>query len=356
MSENLVIVAAAGSRKTQYVVESALAIENDRALVITFTEKNQREILDRITAKSAFVPRNISVVGWFHFLINDCAKPYQRLLTNRPLAISGLNFVKRKNSRFISRKNIEKYFFDSDGNLLRDRVSDFVCLLESKAKGAIMRRLSSCYSHIFIDEFQDLAGYDLDVIELLMKSNLSLTLVGDPRQRILRTNLGSKNSKYNKPQGLVNWLEEREGSNLRVEERCDCYRSNQAICDYADALFPTFTRTKSQVSSPTDEEIGVFPVRKSQALDYYHKFRPTVIRDTKRTDTCGLPAMNVGIAKGQTFSRVLLFPPKTWLPFFKNRDPLTLKAPERLYVALTRASHSVAFVVADKDFSKFHKQ
>lgn len=55
--------------------------------------------------------------------------------------------------------------------------------------------------------------------------------------------------------------------------------------------------------------------------------------------------MNIGVAKGSTFDRVLIFPTHPMLKYLDGGDPSELKAPERLYVAATRARHSVAFVV-----------
>jgi DNA helicase II / ATP-dependent DNA helicase PcrA len=63
----------------------------------------------------------------------------------------------------------------------------------------------------------------------------------------------------------------------------------------------------------------------------------------------GLPAMNIGVSKGSTFDRVLIFPTKPMLKYIKSKDLAALPAPERLYVAVTRARYSVAFVVSPKD-------
>jgi len=57
--------------------------------------------------------------------------------------------------------------------------------------------------------------------------------------------------------------------------------------------------------------------------------------------------MNIGVAKGSTFDRVLLFPTNPILRYLEDRDETKLKAPERLYVAVTRARFSVAFVTPD---------
>jgi hypothetical protein len=55
--------------------------------------------------------------------------------------------------------------------------------------------------------------------------------------------------------------------------------------------------------------------------------------------------MNFGISKGSTFDRVLIFPTTPMRQYLEHRDPSKLKRPESLYVAVTRARYSVAFVV-----------
>lgn len=55
--------------------------------------------------------------------------------------------------------------------------------------------------------------------------------------------------------------------------------------------------------------------------------------------------MNFGVAKGSTFERILIFPTEPMLNYLKDREPKALKSPEDLYVAVTRARFSVAFVV-----------
>ena len=59
--------------------------------------------------------------------------------------------------------------------------------------------------------------------------------------------------------------------------------------------------------------------------------------------------MNIGVSKGSTFDRVLIFPTKPMLQYIKSGNPDVLAAREHLYVAVTRARHSVAFVVSRKD-------
>ena len=48
---------------------------------------------------------------------------------------------------------------------------------------------------MFVDEMQDLAGYDLALLEKLFGSALPVTAVGDPRQGTYSTNNSAKKIK-----------------------------------------------------------------------------------------------------------------------------------------------------------------
>ncbi len=343
-NENIVILAAAGSRKTEQVVELALAVPDGSVLITTYTNENQRHIISRIEQKAGVIPSHIMVMGWFSFLISQCAKPYQRALTGEPLHIKGLNFKGCRN-RYTKKCDL-RYFLDSNSDIYRDGVSEFVVALNEKTQGAVVKRLEKIFKHLYIDEVQDLVGYDLEILDLLFQSTIKITLVGDPRQHTLSTNIGPKNKKY-RGAGLADWVVKR--SNICTLETRDCsYRCNQAICDFADAIYPNMPRTKSVDVALTGHD-GIFTIAWDDVEGYVKEHRPvTVLRHDKNTDTKGLPAMNIGVAKGSTFDRVMIFPTKPMLRYLKDRDETKLKASERLYVAVTRARFSVAFVLPNK--------
>lgn len=341
MAENRAVIAAAGSRKTAQIIEEAISVRSGRVLITTYTNENQQQLIRRIEEKLGAVPANITVMGWFTFLIGQCAKPFQRTITGAPLMISGLNFVGKRHK--FARKDTIAYFLDRSGAMYRDGVASFVIDLNQKTGGAVVDRLERIYSHIYIDEVQDLVGYDLDVLDLLLRSRIKLTTVGDPRQHTLATNICTRNKKY-RGDKILDWFEERR-SICHLETRTNSYRCNQAVCDFADALYPHMTPTSS-IGVPTTGHDGIFMITSTDSRKYCEKYNPvTVLRHDKNTDTLGLPAMNIGVSKGSTFDRVMIFPTQPMLGYLKNRDVTKLKAPERLYVAVTRARHSVAFVI-----------
>lgn len=79
-----------------------------------------------------------------------------------------------------------------------------------------------------------------DIELLLMKAlaeAISVIAVGDPRQATYVTNNSSKNKGVSRSH-ITTWLAEKEKEGLiRIEERKESWRSNQAICDFADALY-----------------------------------------------------------------------------------------------------------------------
>lgn len=151
-----------------------------------------------------------------------------------PFGVAGLNFGGSPPD-FTSRAKLE-YYLDRRGNIYARNLADLVVGLNKDSDGAVMERLGRIYDAILIDEVQDLVGWDLEVLDLLLDADVNLLMVGDPRQHTYATSRSSKNRKY-RGAGFADWLEERK-ERCRTELRVESYRCNQALCDFADAIFP----------------------------------------------------------------------------------------------------------------------
>ena len=129
-----------------------------------------------------------------------------------------------------------------------------------------------------------------------------------------------------------------------ITEHSYSHRSNQAICDFADSLYPNMPKTESKNIKVTYHD-GVYIVSNDKLDSYIKKYAPIVLRDSIRSNTMGYPAMNFGLAKGQSFDRVLIFPTHPMREYLEKGNPRKLKEKSRskLYVAITRARYSVAF-------------
>lgn len=342
---NLAVIAAAGSGKTEYIIGSALGVPAQRVLITTYTRHNCDQIVSRIQRAEGCVPHYASVQGWFSFLINQAARPYQSSVTGQIDFAKALN-LKANRPPGIARAHWRNYYFDPNGDFRPEGVSEFVCRANQATGGLVIQRLEALYDQIYIDEFQDLAGYDLEFLELLFASKILVTVVGDPRQHTYSTNRSRKNKQY-QGHAMLDWLQQRAGT-CRVEHRTESWRCNQAICDWADALYPELPKTISRNQARTGHDEVVLLARDDVPV-YIEKFNPTILRWNRTSDTLGLPAMNIGVSKGSTFDRVLIFPTKPMLDYIKSGNPDTLGSREHLYVAVTRARHSVAFVVSRKE-------
>lgn len=179
---NRAIIASAGSGKTTNIVEQALLLLEKRVLITTYTNENLEQINSYLIQKNGYVPDNITVLSWYSFLLQDGVRPYQNLVTQKGRANSILFDELPDSSKFTKKSNVDRYFMTGGNNIYRDRVADFVCSIDDASNGLVIKRLEQMYDYIFVDEIQDLAGYDLNILEKLLSSSISILAVGDPRQ------------------------------------------------------------------------------------------------------------------------------------------------------------------------------
>ncbi|MCB0792251.1 MAG: AAA family ATPase [Flavobacteriales bacterium] len=352
-SSNQVVFAAAGSGKTASLVSSLVADQGRRVLVLSYTQENVSEIRSRVVRQLGFVPAHVTIQGWFTFLLKDGVRPYQNYLYNGP-RIESMQFDAPKENWFktIPKSNTSRYYFTSTGKIYRDRMSDFIVEVNRISGGRVINRICQIYDAIYIDEIQDLTGWDLDVLDLLIDADVDLVMTGDVRQAILSTTNSTKHPKY-RGAGIVKYFVERERKGrCTLGTRSESYRCKQSICDFADALFPELRQPTTSLNKESADHEGVFLVKPEQVPEYVASVRPQVLRYSKDADVFGNHALNIGVAKGQTFDHVLIFLQGTGQAYLATgRLTKTVKGVvkpafhiPKLYVAVTRARFSVAFV------------
>ncbi len=359
---NRLVIASAGSGKTNLIVRSAIedAKAGRRVLITTFTEACEQEIRAKITQHNGCVPAQIDVVTWFSFLIRHGVKPFQGCLFDFDikgmLLVSGKSGLKYQGKSFPvywGEGDFEKFYFTDDKRVYSDKLAQLVVRLEMESKGLVFNRISRCYEKIYVDEIQDFAGYDLEILDAIFKQPSDVLLVGDPRQATYSTNNSRKNKKYIKSDIVNFFLDEKleievDDTSLQVNYRC-----TPAICEYSNKLFPHMLPAVSGNNEITGHD-GVFLVSKEKIQDYLKSFQPVQLRDTIKTSTDpGYASMNFGKSKGLTLDRVLIYasgPMVAWMS--DNSVELTQAARSKFYVALTRAKSSVGIVVSKADLKK----
>lgn len=348
MPSNSVILAAAGSRKTTSVVSMAVTDPSKRTLIVTYTIENLATIRSYFIADHGMVPPHITLQSWYSFLLQEGARPYQNTLYSDQ-RIEGIFFGVR-NLQFRPPKSNPKFYYLTAGHLLyKDHLSEFVHEANIKANGSVISRLERMYDKLYIDEIQDMSGYDWEFIQQLLQSKVEICCVGDPRQATYSTSNHHKNSMYKGGKCKEVFKAWEKKGFCTILEWTDCYRSNQTICDHADKVFPSYAATTSKFLGSSDHD-GVFKLKASEVQAYFDQFNPVILRNRIDSNTMNLPAANIGLNKGKTFDRVLIFPTQPILKYLLTGNEMELKDQSKssLYVAITRARYSVAYVVEDK--------
>jgi len=351
---NKLIIAAAGSWKTTFIINEALS-KKESVLITTFTEANEEEIRKKIIEVNKFIPDNITIQTWFSFLIKHWVKPYQWWIYDNKinwLLLVDTQSWKKAISKsgfpiFFKEEETNKHYFTKDWRIFSDKLSKFVIKMDRIHKWEVINRLSRIYKNIFIDEVQDLAWNDLDLLKLLFNSNSNILLVWDPRQVTYLTHNERKYWKY-KNWKIIDFIENECKKDICIIDSKSfnySYRNNLEICNFSSKLYPEYLVCNTKQSRKTRHE-WIFLVKESDINDYILKYNPQILRYSKAIH----PELNYGISKWLWFDRVLIYPTqKIWKYLINwNLEEIKTIIP-KFYVAITRAKFSVWIVINYKE-------
>jgi DNA helicase-2/ATP-dependent DNA helicase PcrA len=353
---NKLIIAGAGSGKTTQLIQESLKIKDEQILISTYTEANANEIKNKFIKENGCVPPNITILTWFSLLIKHGVKPYQSVLFEDK--VKGMILVSQQSAfRFKTKqgfpiywgeKDFHKHYFTKETKIYSDKLSKLVCKINAKSEGKVIDRLVSIFPTVFIDECQDLAGYDLDILKLFSTNTKNLILVCDPRQVTYLTHNESKYKKYRN--GLIEDFLRIECKkidfNIDVKTLSHSYRCNQLICNYSNKLYSEIIPCDSKQNEVTEHD-GVFLVDKKDITRYLEKFLPIQLRwnISNRSVNLNFEVYNFGQSKGLTFNRVLIYPTEKMLDWMQDhKNELNIETRAKFYVGITRARFSVGIV------------
>lgn len=352
------VIAAAGSGKTTFLVREALKITDEKVLITTFTDANESEIRKKFIELNGCLPPNVTVQTWFSFLIQHGIKPYQSviydgeikglLLVNKQ---SGVKYNFRGKPVYYKESELPHHYFSKSMQIYSDKISKFVCRANEQVGGLVISRISRIYPNIFIDEVQDLAGYDLEIVKMLLSSSSKILIVGDPRQVTYHTHDEAKYKKYSEGKIEDFVLEQCKGCQIEIDKKSlnKTFRNEEKICKLANSIFPQFEPCDFEPKNETGHN-GVFLVDSVDVDSYLEKYHPVQLRDKiSVVVNSQYPSMNFGESKGLTFERVLIYPTKPMLNWlFDHTKEFPVQSKSKLYVAITRAVYSVGIVFDNK--------
>ena len=354
---NKLLIAAAGAGKTTFIISEAMKQSNSNVLITTFTQANENAIREKMIKQYGCIPAGITIQTWFSFLIEHGVKPFQfwdkRVMGMQLVSTqSALRYrTQSKNPVYWSESDTDKHYFNNEMDVYSDKLSKLVIRCNENSSGAVIERLQKIYNYLFVDEIQDMAGYDLELLKIFLQSDITLIMVGDPRQTVYLTHHERKYSKY--ADGKIRDFIENECK--KVVCKIDditlnvSHRNVASICDFSSQLFPDYVPCKS-LTARCNKHNGLFFVKKRDVQAYYRLYHPMQLRYDKKTKLMisSIDGLNFGESKGIEFDHVLIYPTKNMLAWIiDHKTDLSATTRAKLYVAITRSRYSVAIMVDD---------
>lgn len=376
---NDVIFAAAGNGKTYNICNEAIKLAsetNKLILLVSYTNEGVHS-LEKEYRKQNFgvLDKNVIIKTWYSFLLSELIKPYQCLLKIKKKQYKNEydfaipeNHIKsiafyQDEERPLWYKNVHiQYYLNSAQDIRKDSVSHLAvrCIEDSKDKA--IERLEAIYSHIFFDELQDYAGWDLEIFLRLFSSEIQIRCVGDYKQATFRTNNSPKYKQYRDERIKDFFLVQSNNGVCELSYSNTTRRFNQEICDFVNTIFNDKESTICPYQDcmyPQVEHTGVYMIDNQYIEQYCQLYNPTILRydrNSKIKFNHSCQVFNYGNSKGATFERTIIVPVGTVLPFIKEQKNITSnQTRSKFFVACTRAKHSIVFAVDNPKTSSFFK-
>lgn len=335
------MLAVAGSGKTTFLINQLNL--NKRFLLVTYTRNNYEHLCRSITKKFGFFPDNIKVLKYFQFLYSFCFKPYCGL----EMKAKGICFdIPPERTRY--HRGADVFYKTNAGRMYSNRIA-YYCITNSV--DYIKERLDKYYDFFFIDEVQDLAGHDYNLLLSIIPNRCESLFVGDFYQHTYETsNDGNVNhglyDVYNRY--LKKWTD--AGVMVDTETLSKTHRCSAEVCSFVNSI--------GIVIESTGEASGhVFILNREEDVDAIITNGRITKLFLEKSNQFRCASMNWGASKGiDSFDDVCVVLNKTTQALLEKGklNELNPKTKNKLYVACTRA-HRHLFIVSYKFLEKYKK-
>lgn len=336
------MLAVAGSGKTTFLI-SQLNL-NQRFLLVTYTKNNYEHLRHSVLKKFGFFPENIKVLKYFQFLYSFCFKPFCGL----DMKARGICFdYPDEQTRY--HPGTEAYYKTKAGRLFSNRIAHFC---KNHCVDGIKDRLDKYYDFFFIDEIQDIAGYDFNLLLSIIPNKCNILFVGDFFQHTYDTsNDGNVNKNlYN---DYNTYLKRWKNTGVFIDKNSlsKTHRCCEEICAFVGKM-------GISIKSTGEAQGHVFFLNNEQEVDAIVKDDriPKLFLDNSTNYRCA--SMNWGASKGiNAFIDVCVVLNKTTQLLFQKGKlaDLNSKTKNKLYVACTRA-HRNLYITSYQFLEKYKKE
>ncbi len=334
-----VILAVAGAGKTSYLVNE-LDLER-RTLIVTYTNNNYENVRARVARKFSYIPNNIVMFSYFGFLHSFCYMPFLQMAQNT----KGINFRSLPHRFAVGRAR----YVDGRGQLYSNRIAKF--LGEQGVIPELKARLEKYFDRFYLDEIQDIAGNDFNLLAELVNAGPDVTFVGDYYQHTFDTSRDGSVNK-NLHSDYVKYKERCEGIGLVVQDALlnKSYRCSKSVCAFITEHLGI------EILSHRNDETAIALVDDQISADRIFENDEIVKLFYKESNKYSCHSANWGAVKGiDGYNHVCVVLNGESHKAYKKGTLSSLKPQTRnkLYVAITRA-HGDLYFVPEKLYSK-HK-
>lgn len=336
------ILAVAGSGKTTKIINSIN--EFDEALLITYTNNNAKQLMNRLMDRFGYLPSNIAIYTYFSFLYSFCFKPLREMEN-----VQGIDYY-NKAPKYVKQSDPNYYINPNTRKMYYYRLSKYC---KKELLDEIKQRIEKYFEYLYIDEVQDLAGNDFNFIINLVKClNIDVLMVGDFYQYTYSTS-NDGNVNKNLHNGFDKYVEIFINNKINIDlnalsKSCRC---TKIICDYVkDNLGINIESNKSDITS-------IYEIVNENKLDEVLGNDNIVKLFYKDSNKYKLKADNWGNVKGITYENdiCVVLNKETYSKYKNNRlIELSQLTKNKLYVALTRTTKNV-YLVEEAKLTRYKK-
>ena len=329
-----VIFAVAGSGKTTHII-SKLTLDR-RFLILTYTTNNIDTLRSSIIRKFGYFPENIKLQSYFVFLHSFCFKP----LLAYCVKSKGINWKQPPEFTLRLKRTNAKFYLDTNNRLYHNRIAK-LCEIQNVLSD-INNRIEKYFDCLFIDEIQDFAGHDFNLLKSIAKANCEILFVGDFYQHTFDTsNDGNVNSGIFNDYNSYKKLFQDMGLTVDTKILRESFRCSQTVCNFIqNSIGISISAKTNRVSDlkiiDSQSEADIIINDNSIAKLFY--------RENYKYDC---HSQNWGSSKGiNHFNDVCVVLNKTTKQAFDKQQLSTLKSQtkNKLYVACSRANNHLYFV------------
>lgn len=341
--DKTLILAVAGAGKTTEIINNVK--KDDKTLIITYTENNYNILKNNIIKKFKGIPDNIKIYTYFTFVYRFCFLPLKK-----GFKVKGLDFNSNPN-KYIKAKDINYYYNRVSKKMYHNRLAK-IC--SDYFIDDIIKRIEKYFNYIYIDEIQDFASHDFNLLLNLIKANCNILLVGDFYQHTFDTSRdGNVNSNlYNDYDNYINKIKNSD-SNIKVDtvnflksKRCS-KQVCEFITEYLKIKIESYNNHDSIIREIDDENTIEKIANDDNIVKLFYQNSKKY--DMKNKD-------NWGNSKGNTYINTCVVLNKNSYEKYKKHklNELPSSTKNKLYVALSRATNDV-YIINEKYLDKYKK-